>query len=143
MDRPAELIEPYLHLIADGETTYPPVRRKPTKAERIEVYAKCDGHCAYCGGEITISQMQVDHLWPISLGGIDTMINWNPSCRSCNHYKSSSPPYSFREMLEDMPRVLMRDSVTYKNAVRFGLVVPNPKSVVFYFETLAALAEKG
>lgn len=34
-----------------------------------------------------------------------------------------------------MPDVLMRDSVTYKNAVRFGLIkhLENPK-VEFYFE---------
>lgn len=33
-----------------------------------------------------------------------------------------------------MPDTLMRDSNTYKNAVRFGLVIPNKKPVVFYFE---------
>lgn len=33
-----------------------------------------------------------------------------------------------------MPVALMRDSVTYRNAVRFGLVTPAPPPVVFYFE---------
>lgn len=36
--------------------------------------------------------------------------------------------------LSAMPDTLMRDSNTYKNAVRFGLVIPNKKPVVFYFE---------
>lgn len=36
--------------------------------------------------------------------------------------------------LDDMPDTLMRDSNTYKNAVRFGLAIPNKKPVVFYFE---------
>ena len=36
-------------------------------------------------------------------------------------------------MVEAMPDTLMRDSTTYKNAVRFGLVIPNKKPVVFYF----------
>ena len=31
----------------------------------------------------------------------------------------------------------MRDSVTYKIATRYGLVVPNEQKVVFYFEKLA------
>ena len=31
----------------------------------------------------------------------------------------------FRKMVEAMPDTLMRDSTTYKNAVRFGLVIPN------------------
>ena len=37
-------------------------------------------------------------------------------------------------MVAAMPDTLMRDSNTYKNAVRFGLVIPNKKPVVFYFE---------
>ena len=39
-------------------------------------------------------------------------------------------------MVENMPAVLMRDCVTYKNAVRFGLVTPTPHPVKFYFEQL-------
>ena len=39
-------------------------------------------------------------------------------------------------MVENMPDVLMRDSVTYMNAVRFGLVTPTPHPVKFYFEQL-------
>lgn len=42
-------------------------------------------------------------------------------------------------MVENMPTVLMRDSVTYKNAVRFGLVTPTPHPVKFYFEQLCDL----
>lgn len=39
-------------------------------------------------------------------------------------------------MVENMPAALMRDSVTYKNAVRFGLVTPTPHPVKFYFEQI-------
>lgn len=45
-------------------------------------------------------------------------------------------------MVESMPSVLMRDSVTYRNAVRFGLVTPNPHPVKFYFEFLQEEQEK-
>ena len=120
----------------------PPKRRKLTKAERQEVYDKCGGHCAYCGCEITIQQMQVDHV--IAMGfydayktigqDLDTLKNMLPACRSCNHYKSTLTLERFRESIQAWHNVLMRDSVTYKNAVRFGMVIPNPKTVVFYFE---------
>lgn len=66
--------------------------------------------------------------------GEDTLDNMLPACRSCNHYKSRSTLEGFRKMVENMPTVLMRDSVTYKNAVRFGLVTPTPHPVKFYFE---------
>ena len=45
----------------------PPKRRTLTKREREEVLKKYDGHCAYCGAEITLKQMQVDHLIPMEL----------------------------------------------------------------------------
>lgn len=123
-------------------TYTPPKRRTLTKAERAEVYAKCGGHCAYCGERITPKQMQVDHLIPMELyeayaavgQDLDTMDNYMPACRSCNHYKSSMTLEKFRAAIERWPDVLMRDSVTYRNAVRFGMVMPNPRPVKFYFE---------
>jgi len=35
------------------------------KRQRIEIYNKYQGHCAYCGEEIDYKQMQVDHHVPI------------------------------------------------------------------------------
>lgn len=105
-----------------------------TKAERQTVYDKMDGHCAYCGREISLREMQADHITPIRKGGADSLSNMFPACRSCNHYKSTLTVQQFRQMIERMPATLMRDSVTYRNAVRFGVVTPNPHPVVFYFE---------
>ena len=122
----------------------PPKRRRISKAERQEVYEKCRGHCAYCGKEISISEMNVDHLIPMefyyayyAVGiDIDAMHNFMPACRSCNNYKSSMTLERFRKAAERWPEVLMRDSVTYRNAVRFGMVKPTPHPVVFYFEQM-------
>ena len=115
----------------------PPKRKKLTKAERQAVYDKCNGHCAYCGCEIKLSEMQVDHVVPLAhVEGTDELSNMLPACRSCNHYKGALTVDRFRACVERFPQVLMRDSVTYKNAVRFGLVEPKPHKVIFYFETL-------
>lgn len=120
----------------------PPKRKKLSKAERQDVYDKCGGHCAYCGCDIKLSEMQVDHVIPLANGlGSDTLSNMLPACRSCNHYKSSTPLERFRAEIERFPQVLMRDSVTYKNAVRFGLVEPKPHKVEFYFEKLGIKIE--
>ena len=115
------------------------VRRKLSRADRLQVYEKTEGHCAYCGCELLYEEMQVDHVIPLdgwSEKGEDSLENMLPACRSCNHYKSRSTVEGFRRMLENMPSVLMRDSVTYKNAVRYGLVIPNPKPIIFYFEKM-------
>lgn len=119
-------------------------RKNFTKSERQQIYDMFNGHCAYCGCEITLKQMQVDHIDCVDIYAgiyeaegkdINRIDNLFPSCRSCNHYKSTMTLEHFRQALEHMPDVLMRDSVTYKNAVRFGLIKhpENPK-VKFYFE---------
>lgn len=109
-------------------------RKRLTKAQRLEIYNKTDGHCAYCGCDLEYKQIQIDHVVPIHNGGPDTKDNMLPACRSCNHYKHTLDIEDFRDSIERFPDVLMRDNVTYKNAVRYGLVIPNPKPVVFYFE---------
>jgi len=110
-----------------------------SKQERLEVYNKTDGHCAYCGCELEYKDMQADHVIPIngwSEQGQDNIDNMLPACRSCNHYKMRSTLEGFRTMIASMPDTLMRDSNTYKNAVRYGLVIPSPKPIVFYFEQI-------
>lgn len=111
-------------------------RKKLSKAERVEIHNKTDGHCAYCGIKIEIVDMQVDHVFPINRGGLDEKENMLPACRSCNHYKSTYGIEEFREEIGLWHERLMRDSVTYKNAVRFGVVTPTPKKVMFYFEKM-------
>lgn len=119
-------------------------RRRFTRAVREAVYNKCNGHCAYCGIQIPISKMQIDHLIPFEFADayaiqgiyLDAFDNLMPACRSCNNYKSSLTLEKFRKSVERWPEVLLRDSVTYRNAVRFGLVEPKPHKVIFYFEQI-------
>lgn len=118
----------------------PPARKSLSKRERQTVYDKCGGYCAYCGTEITMKQMQVDHVIPVGLNGENTMENYLPACRSCNYIKSTLSLEGFRNIINRWPHTLARDSVTYKNAVRFGVVTETPHEVVFYFEQIGVAA---
>ena len=119
-----------------------PKRRKLTKAEREEVYAVCGGRCAYCGAQIELDDMQVDHVVPISFFEIyqaegfdlDTMDTFLPACRICNHYKSTLTIEKFRYSIERLPYALERDSSAFRRALRFGLVWNIARKVQFYFE---------
>lgn len=111
-----------------------PRRKRLTERERRTVYGRMGGHCAYCGRELPYKEMQVDHVVPLRKGGSDALDNMLPACRSCNHYKHSMDLEGFRRLVEMTPYTLSRDSVTYRNAVRFGLVEPRPHTVTFYFE---------
>ena len=111
-------------------------RKNPTANKRQRIYNKTDGRCAYCGCEINLRNMQIDHVIPKSRGGSSDEKNLLPVCRSCNHRKGSSTLEYFRHEVELFPAVLMRHSVTYRNAVRFGLVIPNQHEIKFYFEEM-------
>jgi len=113
------------------------------KPDRQLVHKKCNGRCAYCGIEIAIRDMQVDHVIPQWRARIYSPYetvhcheNHMPSCRSCNNYKSGNTIEVFREAVADQIKVLRRDRPTFRLAERFGLIECKPKKIVFYFETL-------
>lgn len=108
-------------------------RRKLTKEQRQQIYDMFNGHCAYCGCEITLSEMQVDHIVPLRRGGKDEIENMYPSCRSCNHYKHTLTVEEFREYVRGIPFRLRRDSIPYQVGVRFGIIADGG-TVKFYFE---------
>ena len=64
-------------------------RKALSKDMRAQVYEMYGGHCAYCGKEIDIKEMQVDHVQSVYLGGEDEITNYRPACRQCNFYKST------------------------------------------------------
>lgn len=113
------------------------MRKQLTKAQRMKVYDKYNGHCAYCGKEIAYKDMQVDHLIPLNgcnRCGADEFENLMPACRRCNHYKRANSLEGWRRMIEEIPYKLERDSYIYKVGIDYGLVEPKPKKVAFYFE---------
>lgn len=111
-------------------------RKKLSKEDREKLYNEYDGYCAYCGEKIDIGDMQVDHIIPLKKGGEDELWNMICSCRSCNHYKSTLTLEQFREQLKQIPQRLIRDSATFRIALRFGLVKIKEGSPIFCFEEL-------
>ena len=117
-------------------------RKAIPKKTREAVYAKYDGHCAYCGKKIEYKDMQLDHLIPVQRERfgryteeqIECFENYFPSCRRCNHAKRSFSLEYFREFIETIPKKLFRDSYIYKVGLDYGLVEPHEHKVKFYFE---------
>lgn len=109
-------------------------RHRFSARERKQVFDMFEGHCAYCGCEVTFRGMQMDHKEPLYIGGEDKIENLYPACRSCNHYKHSLGIEEFRKYLAGINQRLMRDSIPFKVAVRFGIVKHMGDKVIFYFE---------
>ena len=105
------------------------------KEERIAIFNKYNGHCAYCGKQIIYKDMQVDHIFPKISGGGNDFDNLNPSCRRCNHYKRSEELDVFRKMLQTIQERLMKIYI-FKVAVDYGVVKIEPFDGKFYYEKL-------
>ncbi len=118
----------------EGREQKKAVRKKLNKAQRQQVYGKCNGRCAYCGHGLEYRDMQVDHMTPLKIGGADEISNMLPACRSCNHYKSSLDVEGYRQYLAGIHKRLMRDSIPFQVATRFGIVRHMGDGVTFYFE---------
>ncbi len=61
-----------------------------------DILALLQRPCAYCGGRAT----EIDHVSPISRGGLHTRANLAPACRSCNSSKHSSTVEEWRTRKE-------------------------------------------
>ena len=128
---------------------------KLTKSQRAALREKFGGRCAYCGQPLG-DKWHADHIEPIvrndwfkragsstpprgpDFPHRDTLANMNPACPPCNIDKHSLSLESWRGIIERSNDVLARDVSTFRRAVRYGLVMVQPKPVVFYFETLQA-----
>lgn len=114
-------------------------RRHIPKKVREAVYAKYDGHCAYCGKPIVYKDMHVDHFKPLSFNrGTDDLENLMPSCRRCNYYKDNFMLEGFRKRLEGITNRLRSHSahkMIYNLALDYGLVKETNNKIKFYFET--------
>jgi 5-methylcytosine-specific restriction endonuclease McrA len=111
------------------------------KEDRIKVYEKFNGKCAYCGRDIEFKEMQVDHYYPQCNTGyaktfgidINSFDNLMPSCRRCNHYKRAELPEHFRTQMKTLHKRLMKIYIV-KVAIDYGIIELKPFNGVFYFE---------
>lgn len=114
------------------------------KSDRLIVFNKYNGRCAYCGVEL-INGFHVDHIEPRQRGrigdprvinGPNHIENYNPSCASCNINKSTFSIEQWRHELKRKIQILRRDSTNFNLIERFELISINEIDVVFYFEKL-------
>jgi hypothetical protein len=58
-----------------------------TLVEKNTIFTNFGDCCAYCG---TSERLSIDHVLPLSKGGLDEACNIVPACRSCNCSKNAS-----------------------------------------------------
>lgn len=116
------------------------------KKDRLIVYEKYKGHCAYCGCDLEYKDMQVDHRKSVyantdfkqtmteeEMYSVDNLL---PACRQCNFYKSSMDLETFRKRLSDTLMKNLQKTFQYRLALKYGLIEEHIAPIKFYFEML-------
>lgn len=67
-------------------------RRPISLSLRFSVYARDKHTCQYCGGKPPEVVLQLDHVYPVSLGGTNKIDNLLTACRDCNSGKGARDP---------------------------------------------------
>ena len=70
--------------------------------------------------------MRIDHVVSFNRGGADDESNYLPACHDCNFYKSSFTLKDFKESLGAMVGNLAKREITFRLAIRYGLISVNP-----------------
>lgn len=117
-------------------------RKTIPKKVREQVFNKYGGRCAYCGVDLDPKNWQLDHIVPVqrecfgkySENEIECFDNYVAACRTCNHYKRAHSLETFRRYIEEIPDKLTRDSYIYRIGLKYDLIAPRQKKIVFYFE---------
>jgi len=63
---------------------------------RYEVLSRAKGRCELCGISNEEKMLEVDHIFPKSLGGKDELSNYQALCYSCNAAKRNTDDTDFR-----------------------------------------------
>jgi len=65
---------------------------KPVKFSRVNIYARDNYRCQYCGHKASISELTYDHVIPRSQGGTTEWTNIVSCCYECNRKKGGRTP---------------------------------------------------
>lgn len=80
-------------------------RYKDTYLSKEDVYDmlnRFDFKCFYCGDEIKPKDWQLDHFYPKSKGGKNTLENITCTCRWCNKLKNDMDGFAFIEKCKNI-----------------------------------------
>ena len=116
--------------------------KRISKKTRELVLNKYGGKCAYCGCDLTLSTMQVDHIKSVYASSLenhyveiqdDSLENLNPSCRQCNFYKGTLDIEQFRDKIKTILYVTCQNTFQAKLAKKLGMMKVEQFDK-FYFE---------
>jgi hypothetical protein len=109
------------------------------------ILQKTDGRCYYCGKELKLSNLNIDHIFPKLKGGKRNIENLAPVCKSCNSSKGSKTLEEYRSYLCKKKLKNNPLSIPYFSELQisylkktYNIKIELP-SIKFYFEEIQSI----
>lgn len=77
-------------------------RKQYSESVRKLIYIHAGERCELCGRKILFSEMTLDHIIALSVGGVDDVENLQCTCMTCNKFKGSILPEEFNKRIADI-----------------------------------------
>jgi 5-methylcytosine-specific restriction endonuclease McrA len=78
-------------------------KSKKVKFSRVNIYARDNYECQYCGARKRMGELTYDHVIPRSQGGKTDWTNIVSACTECNGKKANKTPEQARMKLRKQP----------------------------------------
>jgi 5-methylcytosine-specific restriction endonuclease McrA len=83
------------------------IRKEKQKARELKKTRwwrskRSSGVCHYCGGRFNGMEITMDHVIPLSRGGMSVRENIVIACKECNNKKKYNLPYQWEEYMKSI-----------------------------------------
>lgn len=107
--------------------------------ERIKIFQKYNGRCAYCGCKLNYRDMKMSCIPKRNSFFREPLIQKHlPACESCYYLVSSFSLEEFRTQIDNTISEYLREDPNYKLAIKYGVIKEMDPPYVFYFEKIDA-----
>lgn len=85
------------------------------------LYERAEERCELCGRKILLKDMTIDHVVPLSMGGVDNVNNLACTCQPCNLFKGNILPDNFLERISLIYLYQMKKK--HGNKIRWKIIL--------------------
>lgn len=109
---------------------------------RHSVLNKYDSKCAYCGCELSINSLRLDHIIPVKRGEFKATKNsellndFNPCCNSCNSSKGALSIKDWKKIIISRLDNLVDSNYNLRLLVVLDIIRMTDTRILFYYEKL-------